>query len=53
MRYIISQGTTTFIEFGPGNVLAGLLRRIDKKVTVISVNSIEGVDKAASALEKL
>lgn len=53
MRYIINQGITTFIEFGPGNVLAGLLRRIDKKVTVISVNSIEGVDKAASALEKL
>lgn len=53
MKYMIDQGVKTFIEFGPGNVLAGLMRRIEKSVTVVSVNSIEGVDKAIAALEKL
>ena len=53
MQFIADQGITTCIEFGPGNVLAGLMRRIDKKITVVSVNSIGGVDKAVEALEKL
>jgi [acyl-carrier-protein] S-malonyltransferase len=53
MEYIAAQGIKTCIEFGPGNVLSGLMRRIDKKITVVSVNSTEGVDKAIASLEKL
>jgi [acyl-carrier-protein] S-malonyltransferase len=53
MQAVLNAGVTTFIEFGPGNVLAGLMKRIDKNAAVISVNSIEGLDKALSALEKV
>lgn len=53
MLAILNAGVTTFIEFGPGNVLAGLMKRIDKNATVVSVNSIDGLDKALLALEKV
>ncbi len=51
VRYMISEGVDTFFEFGPGNVLAGLIGKIDRSLTVISVNSIEGLDKAKKLLE--
>ncbi|NLF09445.1 MAG: [acyl-carrier-protein] S-malonyltransferase, partial [Pirellulaceae bacterium] len=33
MRYLISQGIDQFYEVGPGRVLRGLLRRIDRNVS--------------------
>jgi len=53
IKTMLEAGVNTFIELGPGNVLAGLMKRIEKKATVISVNSIEGVDKALTELEKV
>ncbi len=41
MRYIIAQGVTTFIEFSPGKVLKGLLRKIDPAVEAVSLSGIE------------
>ena len=35
MRYIIGKGVKTFIEFAPGKVLKGLLRKIDPAIEVI------------------
>jgi [acyl-carrier-protein] S-malonyltransferase len=32
MRYLIGQGFDQFYEVGPGRVLRGLLRRIDRKI---------------------
>ncbi|MBN2341284.1 MAG: ACP S-malonyltransferase [Deltaproteobacteria bacterium] len=52
VRYMIGQGVSTFIEFGPGNVLAGLISKIDSSVEVISVNTPDGIDKAKEVLEK-
>jgi [acyl-carrier-protein] S-malonyltransferase len=45
-------GCEFFIELGPGNVLAGLLRRISKGVEVISVGDTESVRKCAERLRK-
>ena len=45
-------GCDFFIELGPGNVLAGLLRRISKGVEVISVGDAESVRKCAEQLRK-
>jgi [acyl-carrier-protein] S-malonyltransferase len=53
MRAILDAKISTFVEFGPGNVLAGLMRRIEKKANMVSVNSTGGLDKALSSLEKL
>jgi [acyl-carrier-protein] S-malonyltransferase len=37
MRYLLEQGFDQFYEIGPGRVLRGLLRRIDRKITCQSV----------------
>lgn len=34
VQHMIADGADRFIEFGPGNTLQGLIRRIDKSVTV-------------------
>ncbi len=47
---LIQQGVTTFVEVGPGNVLSGLLKRIDRSVRTISVNDLKSLDEATEAL---
>ncbi|AJY76527.1 ACP S-malonyltransferase [Paenibacillus beijingensis] len=39
VRWLIAQGVDTFVEIGSGTVLAGLIKKTDKSVRVISVNS--------------
>lgn len=43
MLYMINNNITKFIEIGPGKVLSGLLKRINKNVESISVNSDEDI----------
>lgn len=38
------------IEFGPGSVLSGFIRRIDKQFPCAAVNSVEGLEKARRLL---
>ena len=49
-RELIEQGVTTFVEVGPGNVLSGLLKRIDRSVRVLSVNNLKSLEEAAKQL---
>ena len=49
-RALINDGVTTFVEVGPGNVLGGLLKRIDRNVRTFSVRDLESLDEAAEAL---
>jgi [acyl-carrier-protein] S-malonyltransferase len=39
MRLLIAQGVTTFVEVGPGKVLCGLMRQIDRSKTCLSVEN--------------
>lgn len=41
MRFIIGKGVKTFIEFSPGKVLKGLMRKIDPTVQVINLSGLE------------
>jgi [acyl-carrier-protein] S-malonyltransferase len=48
---LIKGGVSTFVEVGPGNVLSGLVKRIDRSVKAISVNNLAGLDKVEETLE--
>lgn len=48
---MIAAGVSVFVEIGPGKVLSGLLKRIDKNATAISVQSMTDVPAARAALE--
>ena len=39
--YMIKNGVTNFIEIGPGKVLSGLVKRINKTINVNSINKLE------------
>ena len=41
---MINKGVTQFIEMGPGKVLSGLVKRIDKKVKVSAINTEEDIN---------
>lgn len=43
VEWMIAEGVDTFVEIGPGSVLAGLIRKIDKHVSVISINSLDSI----------
>jgi len=47
VRRLIADGATRFVELGPGAVLAGLIRKIDRSVTVSSVEDPGGLEKLA------
>jgi len=47
IAYLIEQGVDTFVEIGSGTVLAGLIKKIDKSVRIVSVNSAEAASAAA------
>jgi [acyl-carrier-protein] S-malonyltransferase len=53
IRLMIERGVTTFIEVGPGKVLTGLLRRIDKNVKGINVGDLGTLDKTVQVLRDL
>jgi [acyl-carrier-protein] S-malonyltransferase len=38
MRLLVAQGVETFIEVGPGKVLCGLMRQIDRSKTCLNVS---------------
>jgi [acyl-carrier-protein] S-malonyltransferase len=49
VRRLMAEGVKTFVELGPGTVLSGLIKKIDRGVTSLSVEDPSGV----TALEKL
>jgi [acyl-carrier-protein] S-malonyltransferase len=49
-RALVQDGVETFVEVGPGSVLSGLVKRIDRSVRTFSVNDLASLDRAREAL---
>ncbi len=47
---LAAEGVTHLVELGPGKVLSGLVRRIDRSLTCASVGDPEGLARAVEAL---
>ena len=50
IQLLIQQGATPFIEIGPGRVLSGLLRQIDRAQIALNVEDTASLDKTIAAL---
>lgn len=50
MRKLIDLGVDTFVEIGPGKVLSGMMKRIDRDVKVINVSDIASLNEAVDIL---
>ena len=53
VRYMVEEGVTLFVEIGVGNVLSGLIRKVNRKVKTISVHDPESLKQAAETLQSL
>ena len=50
IQLLIAQGATHFIEVGPGKVLSGLMRQIDRNQKALNVEDSASLDKTLTAL---
>ena len=53
VRRLISQGANTFLEVGPGKVLWGLMRQIDRSKTALQVGDDASLAKTLEALDQV
>lgn len=51
MRRLLADGISTFVELGSGDVLTGLMRRIDKTAKAVSVQDADSLQAACELLQ--
>lgn len=50
IRKLVENGVDTFVEIGPGKVLSGFVKKIDRKLVTLNIENIESLN---TTLEKL
>jgi [acyl-carrier-protein] S-malonyltransferase len=53
VRRLAAEGVTTYVEVGPGTVLSGLVRKIDRHATVLHFGAPEELETVLTAARKL
>ncbi|MBZ9689670.1 ACP S-malonyltransferase [Clostridium estertheticum] len=51
IRNMIRDGVDTFVEIGPGKVLSGFVKKIDRKLTIVNIEDIASLNKAVQLLK--
>jgi [acyl-carrier-protein] S-malonyltransferase len=45
VEYMKSKGVDTFVEIGPGSVLSGLIKKVDKNLKVFNIDKVSDIEK--------
>lgn len=53
LRFMINQGIDLFVEIGPGRTLSNFLRRIDRSIDVVNIDSFDQFGASIDKLERL
>ena len=51
IRNMVDDGVDTFVEIGPGKVLSGFVRKVDRKLAVFNVEDIKSLEKTVERLK--
>src|SRR6185369_13965769 len=51
IKLLLGEGVTRFIEVGPGKVLSGLVRQINRQCQIMNVEDVQSLDATLAALE--
>lgn len=51
VKYMIEKGVDVFIEIGPGKVLSGFIKKIDKSVTIFNIEDMESLQKTIEGIK--
>ena len=52
IRNMIKDGVDTFVEIGPGKILGGFVKKIDRKLIVVNIEDIASLNKAIELLKQ-
>ena len=47
MEKLIDQGYDRFVEVGPGRVLTGLMRKINRRVRTVNIATVEALEEGS------
>ncbi len=53
MRWLLAEGFDTFLELGPGGVLAGMMARIDREAIMLSAGTVPELEQMGQRLERM
>lgn len=53
VKTMLSEGVDTFVEIGPGKVLSGFIKKIDKNARIFNVENIESLKNTIEAIKQI
>ena len=48
---MVEEGVDTFVEIGPGKVLTGFVKKVDKDLKCININDVASLEDAMECLK--
>jgi [acyl-carrier-protein] S-malonyltransferase len=53
IRFMLAQGVSTFVEVGPGRVLSGLVKKIERSARALQADTLETIEATWAAIERV